>query len=398
MATPSVLTALLLLMLAILAAQSCASLLARWTIPAIVLELGAGFLLGNTILPFAAIAPLAGIAELGVLTLFFQVGLEVRGDLLRSRRWSILRTVALSSLVPVLALWPLQAWFGMARPTALLCLAVLSATGTGVTLRVLAQQQALQTPSARLLVGVSVLDDLPAIGFVSWAMLSGLSKGAPTVAASPLSQLGSGQVRLFLGLLIAGLAYGWVQAWVKRRGPRTLPPLGIMLLLVASAWLGEWSGLTSLMGALFGGVLLARLAPVDAKVERSLSLLSEVFLPLYFVSVGLRVEASTLLEPAAWQLAGFLVLTGVLSKLVCYLGIRAADRAAGVDPWIVIFGLIPRGVPGLVFSSTALAAGLITAVQFSALVLMVTTTTISGLFLLNWRLSYVQKLSDPTAQ
>lgn len=390
MATPSVLTALLLLMLAILAAQLVAKGLARWTVPAILLELGAGFLLGNTILPFAAIAPLAGIAELGVLTLFFQVGLEVQGDLLRSRRWSILRTVALSSFVPVFALWPLQAWFGLERPTALLCLAVLSATGTGVTLRVLAQQRALQTPSARLLVGVSVLDDLPAIGFVSWAMLSGLSQQSSALAASPFASMGAGQGRLLLGLLVAGLAYGLVQVWVKRRGPTLLPPLGILLLLVATAWLGEWSGLTSFMGALFGGVLLARLAPVESKVERSLALLSEVFLPLYFVSVGLRVQAATLLEPAAWQLAGFLILTGVISKLMCYLGIRAVDRAAGVDPWIVIFGLIPRGVPGLVFSSTALAAGLITPVQFSALVLMVTVTTMGGLFLLNWRLSYGQ--------
>ena len=62
----------------------------------------------------------------------------------------------------------------------------------------------------------------------------------------------------------------------------------------------------------------------------------------------------------------------------------AADRA------VVVFGLIPRGLPGLVFASTALASGVITAAQFSALVLMVSGTTVLGLLLLGRRLSNLQ--------
>jgi hypothetical protein len=65
-----------------------------------------------------------------------------------------------------------------------------------------------------------------------------------------------------------------------------------------------------------------------------------------------------------------------------------------VDRWIVVFGLIPRGLPGLVFASTALAAGVIDAVQFSALVIMVTTTTMVGLVLLERR---IQRLGIGTA-
>jgi uncharacterized protein (UPF0261 family) len=66
--------------------------------------------------------------------------------------------------------------------------------------------------------------------------------------------------------------------------------------------------------------------------------------------------------------------------------VTAADRRAGIDRWQVIFGLMPRGLPGLVFASTALAAGVISAVQFSALVLMVSCTTLVGLLLLERRL------------
>jgi len=76
--------------------------------------------------------------------------------------------------------------------------------------------------------------------------------------------------------------------------------------------------LTSLLGALWGGVLLNRLTPssqalngqqVNGAVSQVLVVLSEVFLPLYFISVGMRVQMSTLLEPQAWLLALVLLFT-----------------------------------------------------------------------------------------
>ncbi|WP_094510864.1 cation:proton antiporter [Synechococcus sp. MW101C3] len=382
---PTLLTTLLVLLTGVLIARVSAGRLVAWAVPAIVLELLVGFILGNTVLPFEAIKPLSGITELGVLTLFFQVGLEVRGDLLASRRGSILRTVAISFLAPLLAYWPLSQLFGMATPATLLCLAVLSATGTGVTLRVLALGNALQTPSGRLLVGVSVLDDLPAIALLSVAMAS---------AGLPMGGAGLAGPGPLLGLALAALISLAVGLWARHRPERPTTPLAILIVLIASSWLGEASGLTSLLGALWGGILLGRLSPPEADVSRTLSVLSDVFLPLFFISVGMRISADTLLDPQAWSLAAALVVMAVLSKLLCGLGVRPADRAAGVDRWLVVFGLIPRGLPGLVFATTALSAGVINGSQFSALVIMVTLTTVLGLLLLERRLAFVRKAAE----
>jgi hypothetical protein len=87
----------------------------------------------------------------------------------------------------------------------------------------------------------------------------------------------------------------------------------------------------------------------------------------------------------------------VASKLLCGLGVSAADRRAGIDRWQVVYGLMPRGLPGLVFASTALAAGVINGVQFSALVLMVSCTTVVGLLLLERRLQQQQKTPGANA-
>ena len=379
--SPTVLTTLLILLVGLALARLSAGKLAGWAVPAIVVELLIGFGLGNSVLPYAAIKPLSGLTELGVLALFFQVGLEVRGDLLLSRRGTILRLVALSCLAPLLGYWPLTLGFSMAPATALLCLACVAATGTGVTLRLLAQRGALHSPSGRLLVGVSVLDDLPAIGLLGLSVTLGGSN----------STSGPGLIGLVLALGAAVASFVLAGLWRQRGGPAPSSPLTVLILLIGSAWVGEASGLTSLLGALWGGVLFNRLNPGSQGLGGLLTVLSEVFLPLYFISVGMRIQASTLLQSQAWGLALFLLALAVVSKLLCGLGVSANDRRAGIDRWQVIYGLMPRGLPGLVFASTALAAGVINAVQFSALVLMVSCTTVVGLVLLERRLQAQQQ-------
>ena len=382
----SLLTTLLLLVVGVGFARFTATRLARWAVPAIVLELAVGFLLGNTVLPFSQIRSLSGLMELGVLTLFFQVGLEVRGGLLGSRPAAVLRTVLLSALTPLLAWWPLEQAFGLEPSATLLFVAALSATGTGVTLRVLAQREALNTPSGRLLVGVSVLDDLPAIALLTMALVLGSHVGT-RVTGQPGPGLG-----LLLGVIVAGASFPLSRWWVRLHGAIKPDPLGVVLLLITCSWIGEFTGLTSLLGALWGGVLLGRLAPMAEggtearELRSSLGLLSDVFLPLYFIGVGMRIELSTLQQLSSWQMAVVLIALAVALKLICGLGISHRDQAAGVDRWVVVFGLIPRGLPGLVFASTALGAGIISPLQYSALVLMVMVTTVLGLLLLGQRL------------
>lgn len=392
----SLLSTLLVLLAGVLIARLSASRLARWAVPAIVLELLVGVLLGNTVLPFAAVAPLSGLTELGVLTLFFQVGLEVRGDLLASRRGTILRTVALSALVPLLAYGPLRQGYGLSPAATLLTLAALSATGTGVTLRLLSQRNALSTPSGRLLVGVSVLDDLPAIALLTLATLTGSGGAAPG---------GMGWLGLPLGLVAAALSWWGAGLWARHRRERPESPLALLILLISCAWVGQWSGVTSLLGALWAGVLLCRLRgggerdarnqAAEASERRTFEMITEVFLPLYFISVGMRLPTSALLDPRAWALAAGITALALVSKASCALGIGRQDVAAGVDRAVVVFGLLPRGLPGLVFATTARQAGVINAVEFSAVVVMVAFTTVLGLLLLDRRLMKMAAEATP---
>jgi Kef-type K+ transport system membrane component KefB len=242
-------------------------------------------------------------------------------------------------------------------------------------------------------VGVSVLDDLPAIALLTLALVLG-----SRVGPGPCLGLGG----LVLGVLVAWASFPLSSWWLRRHGAFKTDPLGVILLLIACSWFGEFTGLTSLLGALWGGVLLGRLAPMaEASAEarelrNSLGLLSDVFLPLYFIGVGMRIELSTLQQLASWQMTVVLIALAVALKLICALGISRRDQAAGVDRWVVVFGLIPRGVPGLVFASTALGTGVISPLQYSALVLMVMVTTVLGLLLLGQRLQTLSPSDQAT--
>jgi Kef-type K+ transport system membrane component KefB len=202
---------------------------------------------------------------------------------------------------------------------------------------------------------------------------------------------------MLLGLGAAAASLVVANLWRRRGGPAPNSPLTVLILLIGSAWMGEVSGLTSLLGALWGGVLFNRLNLECKQLAGLLPMLTGVFLPLYFISVGMRIQVSTLLDSQAWGLALLLLALAVVSKLLCGFGVSANDRRAGIDRWQVIYGLMPRGLPGLVFASTALAAGVINGVQFSALVLMVSCTTVVGLLLLERRLQTQPRTSGADA-
>jgi Kef-type K+ transport system membrane component KefB len=122
-------------------------------------------------------------------------------------------------------------------------------------------------------------------------------------------------------------------------------------------------------------------------MQRTFELITEVFLPLYFISVGMRLPLAALMDPRAWGLAAGLTALALLSKGACALGIWRDDVAAGIDRATVVYGLVPRGLPGLVFATTAQQAGVINALEFSSIVVMVAITTVTGLLLLDRRLS-----------
>ena len=105
--------------------------------------------------------------------------------------------------------------------------------------------------------------------------------------------------------------------------------------------------------------------------------ISAVFVPLFFVLMGLRVDLASLATPSSLWLGGALVITAIAGKFACALGV--VDRE--VDRLTVAVGMIPRGEVGLIFAGIGTALMLdgrpvLSEGVFAAVVMMVLVTTL----------------------
>ena len=137
-----------------------------------------------------------------------------------------------------------------------------------------------------------------------------------------------------------------------------------------------------LVGAFAAGLILAR-TEHQGLIEERLKPITDVFVPIFFVLVGVALDLAHLnpFNPqnrSVLLLAGGLTLVAILGKLVAGWGVL--DRK--VDRWVIGIGMVPRGEVGLIFAGVGLGAHIITDGQYGAILVVVALTTfLSPVFL-----------------
>jgi Kef-type K+ transport system membrane component KefB len=342
---------------------------------ALVGELLAGFVIGPSAL--AVVTPsafLEGLAAIGVVILLFEIGLESDLDrLLRSGLQSLV--VALVGVVsPFLLGFTLARWWGLSPLGAVFIGAALTATSVGVTARVVSELKKADDPTAQVVLGAAVVDDV--LGLVTLSVVSGLAR---TGRVSPWSV-----VTLLVGavsFLTAAIAIGvrlapFFVRWVDRMQVRGSLIVWSVLFCTVLAVLAERSGLAALVGAFAAGLVLAKTERGTHIVER-IKPVADLFVPIFFVTIGMHVQIAHLdpLSPRGTLiLAVLLTLVAVASKLVAGLGVYLPD----VRRVPVGVGMVPRGEVGLIFAAIGLTDNVITAELYAAVVLMIILTTVVG--------------------
>ena len=335
-------------------------------------ELLAGVLLGPGVLGLVHESEaLHALAELGVLILLFEVGLESDLDELLKAGLQAAVVAVVGVVLPFVAGYALMHWSGYPPLVAVFVGATLTATSVGITARVLADLGRLQDPAANVVLGAAVVDDI--LGLIILAVVTG-------VAQTGLVSLGgvallSGKavvflvVALFLGLKLAPALVRWIGR-LRARG--TLVVYAVVFA-VALAALADLIGLATIIGAFAAGLILAT-TERRAHIEERIKPVADLLVPVFFVTVGMKVEPA-MLNPfapnAQLGIAMLLTAVAVASKLAA--GLAVYQR--GVRRWPVGVGMVPRGEVGLIFAGTGLAVGVVAADLYSALVVAVMLTT-----------------------
>jgi len=342
---------------------------------ALVGELFAGFLIGPSVL--AVVTPssfLDGLAAIGVVILLFEIGLESDLDrLLRSGLQSLV--VALVGVVsPFLLGFALARWWGLSQLGAVFIGAALTATSVGVTARVVAELEKTNDPTAHVVLGAAVVDDV--LGLVTLSVVSGLARTG-RVSLWNLVTLLVGAVCFLTAAIAIGVRLApFFVRWVDRMQVRGSLIVWSVLFCTVLAVLAERSGLAALVGAFAAGLVLAKTERGAHIVER-IKPVADLFVPIFFVTIGMHVQIAHLdpLSPRGTLVfAVLLTLVAVASKLVAGLGVYLPD----VRRLPVGVGMVPRGEVGLIFAAIGLTDRVISAELYAAVVLMIILTTVVG--------------------
>jgi Kef-type K+ transport system membrane component KefB len=335
-------------------------------------ELLAGVVIGPGALGLVSPSDrLAGFAEIGIVILLFEIGLESDLDeLLRSGAQSIL--VALVGMVsPFFLGFALARAWGLPPIESVFIGAALTATSVGITARVLADLGRLQDSAAKLILGAAVVDDV--LGLVILSVVTALVRTGG-VSATSLTLLSVKAVVFLVIAIVLGvrLAPSFIRR-VDRMQARGSLIVYAVLFCTLLAVLAERAGLAALIGAFAAGLILAK-TERRTHIEERIKPVADLFVPIFFVSIGVKVDLAQLHPFAprgALAFAGLLTLVAIAAKLTAGLAVYQRD----VRRWCVGVGLIPRGEVGLVFAGVGLASAVVDADLYAAVVVMIMLTT-----------------------
>lgn len=371
-----------LLAVILLAAKLAGYLGTRLGQPSVLGELLVGVLLGPSLLNLLHLPFLDGeilgetiteFAELGVLLLMFIAGLELHLDELRHTGRVAALAGALGVFVPVGMGWGLGVVGGLETNSALFLGLILAATSVSISAQTLMEMRVLRSRVGLSLLGAAVFDDILVILLLS-LFLAFLSGGG--------SLLGLLWVVARMLIFLAGsVALGlWGLPWLSKRvaalpvsqGVLTLALVVMMIYGLAAELVG---GMAAITGAFIAGLMFAR-CPEKERIEPGVVALAySLFVPVFFVNIGLAVDVRGLPPTLLWLTLGMIVVA-LASKL---LGGGVGARLAGFS-WRESVqlgaGMISRGEVGLIVASVGINAGLIAPEIFTTVVATVLVSTL----------------------
>ncbi len=358
----------------LLAAKAAGYLSTRLGQPSVLGEILVGILLGPSLLdilhlPFIQNEMLGDtiseLSELGVLLLMFLAGLELHlGELTSNRKVSLLASAG--GLLASIGLgWGVSRIFGVDQTGALLMGLALSATSVSISARTLMEMNLLRSRVGLSLLGAAVVDDILSILALSVFL-------AVVTGSGSLAGLLWLVVRMILFLLGAAAFGMWVLPHLSRAVTR-LPisqgtlAFAIVVLLgygLAAELVGQ---MAAIIGTFLAGLMFARTPEKNAIEQGMSSLAYGLFVPIFFVNIGLTVDISSLPFSALWLVMAVTV-AAVLGKLLGAAGGARLGGLPGRESIQLGAGMVARGEVTLIIVAIGSKAGLIDNNVFSAAV------------------------------
>jgi len=357
----------------------------RFGIPSVIGAIIVGVLLGKSAL--GIIEPnevIKLLAEIGVILLLFNVGLEADVHKLKQVGISALFVATVGAFVPMM-LGTIISYCFLKLPllTSLFIGGTLTATSIGITVKVLEELGKMKERFAQIVLGAAVLDDV--LGVVLLAGLYEFSKEGVVKPDTITTLILYITVFFILSPILAQILAKVIQTLsVVLRTEDFIPPVVVSLIFLF-AFLAHKVGSPEILGAFTAGLALSRRfylpfalflktdEKMAHKIEQTITPLAWVLTPVFFVYVGLELNLRVI-DPSSstfWFMSLLTLMVAVVGKVVAGFIIKANLK----EKLLVGFSMLPRGEVGLIFAELGRQSGVFDPLVYAVMVFVIAITT-----------------------
>ncbi len=317
------------------------------------------------------------LAEIGVVLLLFTIGIEFSlTSLLRIAR-AVFLGGTLQVALTVLAVFLIGKALGLPTREAVFMGFLVSLSSTAIVLKLLQDRAEIDAPQGQAGLAVLIFQDLAIVPMM--LLTPFLARGQGDMTGPLLGLLAKGAGIVIVTVLAARFGIPWILDRVTRTRSREVFLLTVVLLALGAAWLSYVAGLSLALGAFLAGLVVSE-SEYSAQALGEILPFKNLFISFFFVSIGMLLDASFLLQEP--------VLVGTATLLVVF--VKAAAGGAAVlllgfplrTAVLVGISLSQVGEFSFILSRTGLEVGLLAGEQHQVFLAVCVLTMAATPFLM----------------
>ena len=332
--------------------------------------LAAGVVIGPVLRFIAGGEQILSVAELGIVFLLFIIGLELKP----TRLWALRRDIFGLGLVQVLVTGAVLAGLamvlaGLPLPAAIIAGYGLSLSSTAFALQILEDEGATNRRYGQTSFAMLLFQDLAIVPLL--ALIPLLSPGSEGATRMTLPQFGLSIAAVVALVVVGRYLLSPLFRVIANTGAKEVMIAAALLVVLGSADLMQFAGLSMAMGAFIAGVLLAE-SSYRHELEADIEPFRGILLGLFFMAVGLSLNLNVIFDNWLVIVIAVPVLMAVKAALI-----YALTRLFGSehDNAVRTAFLLPQGGEfGFVLFSAAASASIFTGATASLLIAIVTVS------------------------
>ena len=346
--------------------------LSKWAgLGSVIGYLIAGILIGPFALGFISDpTTILHFSEFGVVMMLFLIGMELQPRELWKMKGQLLGLGATQVIGSTIIIALLALLMGKYWGEAIVIAMALALSSTAIAIQIMQDRGMMSTEAGKSGFSVLLFQDVAVIGMIALLPALALPMGAETLAeAGHGTQSGHGPEAtagpsgwllavsifgVFGGMVLSGrLLLNPLFRFIARTGVRETFTAMALLLVVGSALLMQWLGLSAALGAFIAGVVLAD-SDYRHQLERDIEPFKALLLGLFFMSVGMSIDFAALMQN---PFGIFALLVGLITvKFTILFIIAKAAKMENISASLFAILLSQGGEFAFVLSQFALSA------------------------------------------